>query len=122
MPMFSPRQMWKLVDVSDVKEKGLYLVECYLRVTQYVTGQLFLLCFLYVTQRCGQSPPEVPDDCWSPQFQKFVLKFPQMGLDVLKEKKISLLNIQFYVQVYSNRRRKESRLFQITLIQCQGSN
>jgi len=25
---WEPRQMWKLVDVSDVKEKGLYLVEC----------------------------------------------------------------------------------------------
>ena len=49
------------------------------------TGQMFLLCFLYVTQRCGQSPPEVPDDGWSPQFQKFVFKFPQTGLDVLKE-------------------------------------
>jgi len=25
---WEPRQMWKLVDVSEVKEKGLYLVEC----------------------------------------------------------------------------------------------
>ena len=41
------------------------------------TGQMVL----------GQSPPEVPDDGWSPQFQKFVFKFPQVGLDVLKEKK-----------------------------------
>ena len=49
------------------------------------TGQMFLLCFLYVTQRCGQSPPEAPDDGWSPQLQKFVFKFPQMGLDGLKE-------------------------------------
>ena len=32
-------------------------------------------------------PPEAPDDGWSPQFQKFVFKFPQMGLDVLKEKR-----------------------------------
>ena len=39
--MVSPRQMWKLVDVSDVKEQGLYLVKSKLRVTWYAVQVTF---------------------------------------------------------------------------------